>query len=103
MHGRFPFLLFRAELVVDCQLPHAPGIHECYLREIDERQPPRSKAISQRILECPPVSDVEFPGERDQYGRIIALCRFEYRRVVLDYAISVSHEAHQRWPSTLLH
>jgi hypothetical protein len=27
-----------AELVVDRQLPEAPGIHERYLREVDERR-----------------------------------------------------------------
>jgi hypothetical protein len=78
-----------AELVVDRQLPDTPEIHEHYPGEVDEGRPPRSQAISQGILEGTPVSDVELPGELDKYGPVVALCRFEYRRVALYHATSV--------------
>lgn len=71
-----------AELVVNRQLPDAPGIHEGYPREVDERWPSRSQTVAQRVIQDLLVSDVDLPGELDQYGVIlapVALCRLEYR------------------------
>jgi hypothetical protein len=52
-----------AELVVDRQLLDAPGIHERYLGEVDERRSAGGQANVQGILDGTPVSDVELPGE----------------------------------------
>jgi hypothetical protein len=81
-----------AELVVDHQLPHAPGIHESYLGKVDERWPSRGYTFSQDVLEDLLVSNVEIPGELDQYGLFptpVAPCCFGYRRVVYGATPSV--------------
>jgi hypothetical protein len=61
-----------AELVVDRQLPDTPRIHERYLRKVDQRRPSRGQTVAQDVLEGLPVSNVELPGELDQYGSIPA-------------------------------
>ncbi len=58
------------------QLPYASGIHERDHGTFNVRRPTRNQATSQRILEDPLVSDVELPKEPDQYGPLVAQCRF---------------------------
>jgi hypothetical protein len=75
-----------AELVVDRQLPDAPGINERYPGEVDQRRPLRSQAVAQGVLQELLVENVDLSREPEQYGSILApaaLWCLEYRWVVL--------------------
>ena len=92
-----------AELIVDCQLPDTPGIHERYFGEIDEHPPRRIQALPQSILEGPPVSDVELPGELDEYSLLVQLCRFKFCRIAHYHTISVGADTQLTYSSASLH
>ena len=86
---------FSTKLVVERQLPDAPRIYKRHPGEVDERPSPRSQAISQGVLEDTPASDVDLPGELDQFGLVVALCRYEHHRVAHHHATYVGHVAQE--------
>src|SRR5215212_454977 len=61
-----------AKLAADHQLLKAPRVHERHTRKVDERWPSRSQTAAQGVLKGFLTPNVEFPGELDQYGSILA-------------------------------